>query len=120
RDRRKDEEQPDSFGAHIAEVQNYLAEQLFSSLPEDQYALLIDIADCDEVTGDLVDQMRGRTGSAATLESIADSIPSLMWAGVHDARIVYRLHPLLLDHLRLRLSLDPARRSRLAANAASW
>lgn len=49
-----------TFGGHVAEVQNYLTEQLFSSLPAEQYELLVDIADRDEVSAELVDAMRQR------------------------------------------------------------
>jgi LuxR family maltose regulon positive regulatory protein len=109
-----------TFGGHVAEVQNYMAEQLFSSLPAEQYALLVDIADADEVAADLVDAMRNRADSAGLLQTIAEAIPSLMWSNRRHDAIVYRLHPLLLDHLRQDLARDPHRRSGLASNAADW
>lgn len=109
-----------TFGGHVAEVHNYLAEQLFSSLPPDQFELLVDIADREEVQPELVDAMRGRQDSAQLLSDIHRAMSSLMWMGRDGASTAYRLHPLLLDHLRQTLSRDSARRSRLAVNAALW
>jgi LuxR family maltose regulon positive regulatory protein len=109
-----------TFGGHVTEVHNYLAEQLFSSLPTEQFELLIDIADRDEATAELVDAMRVRSDSARLLHNIARSISSLMWTGHESDSTVYRLHPLLLEHLRQTLGQDPVRRSRLAANASLW
>lgn len=109
-----------TFGGHVAEVHNYLAEQLFSSLPPDQYSLLVDIADRDEVQPDLVDAMRGRQDSGRLLHDISRTMSSLMWVGRDHDSIVYRLHPLLLDHLRQTLGEDVARRTRLAIAASSW
>ena len=109
-----------TFGSHVAEVHNYLAEQLFSSLPPEQYALLIDIADRDEVQPDLVDAMRGRQDSARLLHEIARAMSSLMWVGRDHDDVLYRLHPLLLDHLRQALGEDVARRARLAVAASTW
>lgn len=109
-----------TFGGHVAEVHNYLAEQLFSSLPPEQFELLVDIADREEVQPELVDAMRGRQDSARLLSDIHRAMSSLMWMGRDGSGTAYRLHPLLLDHLRQTLSRDSARRSRLAVNAALW
>ena len=109
-----------TFGGHVTEVHNYLAEQLFSSLPAEQFELLVDIADRDEATAELVDAMRGRSDSARLLHNVAKSISSLMWTGQDSDSTTYRLHPLLLEHLRQTLAQDPVRRSRLAANASRW
>lgn len=109
-----------TFGGHVAEVQNYLAEQLFSSLPQPQFDLLVEIADRDEVSADLVDAMRERRDSAPLLNAIAHVMSSLMWSGKEGGHTVYRLHPLLLEHLRQTLEQDPARRARLAINASHW
>jgi LuxR family maltose regulon positive regulatory protein len=109
-----------TFGGHVAEVHNYLAEQLFSSLPPEQFELLVDIADREEVQPELVDAMRGRQDSARLLGDIHRAMSSLMWMGRDGASTAYRLHPLLLDHLRQTLSEDNQRRSRLSVNAALW
>lgn len=109
-----------TFGGHVAEMHNYLAEQLFSSLPTEQFDLLVDIADRDEVSAELVDSMRGRNDSASLLAAAAHAISSLMWTGHENNEPVYRLHPLLLDHLRESLALDVARRTQLSINAAHW
>ncbi|MGH8138535.1 MAG: LuxR C-terminal-related transcriptional regulator [Steroidobacteraceae bacterium] len=109
-----------TFGSHVQEVHNYLAEQLFSSLPPEQFELLIDIADRDEASAELVDAMRERNDSARLLHVIARSISSLMWTGQDNDTTVYRLHPLLLEHLRQTLSQDVSRRTRLAVNASRW
>jgi LuxR family maltose regulon positive regulatory protein len=109
-----------TFGGHVEEVHNYLAEQLFSSLPQEHFDLLTDIADRDEVSAELVDAMRARSDSARLLHALSRSISSLMWTGQEHDSTVYRLHPLLLGHLRDTLAQDPVRRSRLAANASRW
>jgi LuxR family maltose regulon positive regulatory protein len=109
-----------TFGSHVEEVHNYLAEQLFSSLPSEQFELLIDIADRDEASAELVDAMRERNDSARLLHIIARNISSLMWTGQENNTTVYRLHPLLLEHLRQTLSQDVSRRTRLAINASRW
>jgi LuxR family maltose regulon positive regulatory protein len=118
--RHRDDERRTSFGGHVAELHNYLAEELFSSLPGEHHALLVDIADRDEVSADLVDAMREREDSGRLLAAIAKSISSLMWTGHDHGRTIYRLHPLLLEHLRQTLELDVVRRRTLAVNAARW
>jgi LuxR family transcriptional regulator, maltose regulon positive regulatory protein len=109
-----------TFGSHVEEVHNYLAEQLFSSLPTEQFELLIDIADRDEASAELVNAMRERNDSARLLHIIARDISSLMWTGQESNTTVYRLHPLLLEHLRQTLSQDVSRRTRLTINASRW
>ncbi len=109
-----------TFGGHVAEVQNYLTEQLFSSLPSAHLDLLIDIADLDEVDARLVDRMRGQHDSALILEEISETLSSLIWTGQERDEKVYRLHPLLLENLRQKLHKDEDRRERLAVNAAMW
>lgn len=109
-----------TFGGHVAEVHNYLTEQLFSSLPKEEYDLLVDIADRDEVCAELADAMRERTDSAHLLQAASHSISSLMWADNEHGVIQYRLHPLLLEHLRQNLEQNVARREQLATRAARW
>ena len=120
RERYRTRDARQTFGGHVEEVHNYLAEQLFSSLPSEQFELLIDIADRDEACAELVDAMRARNDSARLLHIIARSISSLMWTGQDNDTTVYRLHPLLLEHLRQTLSQDVSRRTRLAINASCW
>jgi LuxR family maltose regulon positive regulatory protein len=100
----------------IEEVNRYLTEQLFSSLPSEEIDILRDIAAEDEVEASLVDAMRCRNDSAALLEAIATTLSSLMWT----SGPIYRLHPLLLHYLREDLARDPIRRSWLAGNASQW
>ncbi|MFD0848663.1 LuxR C-terminal-related transcriptional regulator [Sphingosinicella xenopeptidilytica] len=120
RQRRGVHDERATFGGHVAEVHNYLAEQLFSSLPKDHLDLLIDIADRPEVSAELADAMRGRDDSASLLMAAAHNMSSLMWTGREHGAMVYRLHPLLLEHLRQRLSQNPRRRQELSIRAAHW
>ena len=120
RERRRSHNLNDTFGGHVAEVQSYLTEQLFSSLPPEQLALMVDLADRDEVSADLADAMRERQDSAVLLSAIGRVASSLMVIGQDHGARVYRLHPLLLEHLRQTLEQNPARRSWLAVNAARW
>src|SRR3954462_3017339 len=64
--------------------------------------------------------MRGRQDSARLLHDVARTMSSLMWVGRDHDSIVYRLHPLLLDHLRQTLSEDSGRRHGLAITASTW
>lgn len=107
-------------GGQVHEINDYLTEELFSSLPEEQFTLLVDVAECDEIEPGLVDFMRTRTDSATLLEAISCDLSSLMQANGAGADLAYRLHPLLIDYLRGRLARDPPRRGRLLARAAAW
>ncbi|MGD9711636.1 MAG: LuxR C-terminal-related transcriptional regulator [Thermomicrobiales bacterium] len=109
-----------TFGGHVAEVQNYLTEQLFSSLPNEHLELLTDLADRPEVSAELADAMRERDDSASLLMATAHNMSSLMWTGREHGLMVYRLHPLLLEHLRQHLSQNPKRRQELSIRAARW
>jgi len=120
RERHRKRDARATFGGHVEEVHNYLTEQLFSSLPEEQYELLIEIADREEVSAELVDAMRDRADSARLLHITSRSISSLMWSTQDSDKTVYRLHPLLLEHLRQSLSRDVSRRVVLTRRASQW
>ena len=120
RQRRGVHDERATFGGHVMEVQNYLTEQLFSSLPNEHLELLIDIADRPEVSAELADAMRERNDGASLLMAAAHNMSSLMWTGREHGAMVYRLHPLLLEHLRQYLSQNPRRRQELSIRAAHW
>jgi LuxR family maltose regulon positive regulatory protein len=120
RERRRVFDDQAKFGGHVDEVRNYLAEQLFSALPTENYELLIDIADQEEVNAKLVDAMRERQDSGVVLADIAKALPSLMRIITEDDGPTYKLHPLILDHLRQILTRDRLRRERLSRKATHW
>ena len=117
---RRSRDQHPRFGGHVAEVTDYLTEELFSSLTEDQRALLIDIASCEEVEPSLVDCMRNRSDSARLLDEIARTLSTLIRRSDGAEGAIFRLHPLLLENLRGRLGKEPKHVAELSANAATW
>ena len=117
---RRSPDQHPRFGGHVAEVADYLTEELFSSLTQDQRALLIDIASCEEVEPSLVDCMRHRADSAQLLDEIAQTLSTLVRRSEGIEGPIYRLHPLLLENLRARLAREPKHVAELSANAAIW
>lgn len=116
-ERRPPEHAP-RFGGHIAEVTDYLTEQLFSSLAPAHQALLIDISNCEEVAPGFVDCMRQRADSALLLDEAAACLSGLVRVLDGPDEPVYRLHPLLSEYLRARLLKEPKRVAQLSANAA--
>lgn len=117
---RRSPDQNPRFGGHVAEVTDYLTEQLFSSLTAEQRSLLIDIANCEEVEPLLVDCMRQRSDSARLLDEIAQNLSTLIRRSDGTEEPIYRLHPLLLENLRGQLAREPKHVAELSANAAIW
>lgn len=120
RSRRLPEKKGERFGSHMAEVADSLTRQVFSTLDDEEIDLLVDIADCDDVESGLVDAMRERNDSIALLERVHKILGTLVNISDGYDGQVYRLHPLLLYQLRLRLARMPEHRSKLAERAARW
>jgi len=117
---RQQGEHPPKFGAHIAEMTDYLTEQLFDSLPPQHQDLLVDIALVEEVQPGLADSIRGRSDSGCLLDDVAQSLSTMVRRSEGSDDPTYRLHPMMLDYLRARLAKDPKRLARLSAGAAIW
>ena len=108
------------FGGHVAEMQNYLTEQLFAGLPKEQFDLLVDISNFTQVSTELADAIRNRDDSSSLLSELSYNMSSLMWTGREYGTKIYRLHPLLLEHLRERHTQASKRRAELTTRAAHW
>lgn len=118
--RQQSENRCEKFGGYVREVSEYLNTDILSALHLEQIRLLVDIADCEEVEPALVDFIRERTDGARLLEETASRLSSLIDIIGGENSPVYRLHPLLLDHLRARLARDCSRRTGLQKKAACW
>ncbi|WP_157220198.1 LuxR C-terminal-related transcriptional regulator [Flavisphingomonas formosensis] len=109
-----------AFSGRAAEVADYLAEQVVAALPSDQQAVLTALSIVEHVEASFADAIRDADDSAAVLESIARSLPSLIQQTVSEGEVAYRIHPLLSDYARSRLALEPGRAAQLHQRAARW
>jgi len=108
------------FGGHAAEVADYLAEQVLAALPAAQQEVLIALSIVDHVEASFADAIRGADDSAAMLEAIAATLPSLVQQTASEGEIAYRVHPLLSGYAFNRLALVPGRAALLHQRAAHW
>jgi len=108
------------FSGHVDEVADYLAEQVFATLPEPCQALLIDLSPFDFVEASLADHVRERRDSAALLERAEAELPTLFQRTESEGETAYRLHPLLSDYAQARLNRQPDRAAHIHARAADW
>jgi len=110
----------EGFNGRVEEVADYLAEQVFNSLPEDCRDLLIDLSFLEYVEVGLADAVRRRSDSAALLDQAKIQLGALIQhteAGGIDA---YRLHPLLASYAYGELDRHADRLSLLREGAADW
>lgn len=109
-----------AFGGHAAEVADYLAEQVIAALPAAQQAVLIALSIVEQVEASFADAIREADDSAAMLDAIARTLPSLVQQTASEGEIAYRVHPLLSDFARNRLAIEPGRATLLHQRAAHW
>ncbi|HVW71022.1 MAG TPA: hypothetical protein VHB68_18715, partial [Steroidobacteraceae bacterium] len=112
--------QPAPFGARVAEVADYLTEEVFATLEPRHQQLLIDLSLFESITTELADWMRETTDSAQSLEAVRAALPGLVERSADHLEQAYRLHPLLADYARVRLQASRGDRARLHRRAASW
>lgn len=108
------------FSGQVDEVADYLAEQVFATLPETAQRLLIDLSPFDFVEPGFADHVRERRDSAALLKQAETELPTLFQRTETGGETAYRLHPLLSDYAQARLNRDPDRAAGLHARAADW
>lgn len=105
-----------SFSGRVADVAEYLTEQIFENLPEECRAFLLDTSLLERFNAELADVVRGREDSAALLAQL--SAFDALLVPLDSSRSWFRYHMLLADFLRPRL--DGARAQRIHQAAALW
>jgi LuxR family maltose regulon positive regulatory protein len=104
------------FGGSHRFVIDYLADEVFSQLPEDQRIFLQKTSLLERFTPQLCDHLTDRSDSDLVLRDLEDA--NLFLISLDDRRQWYRFHHLFLDYLRSLPALDG--RSELHKRAAYW
>ncbi len=105
-----------SFSGRVAEVAEYLAEQILDNLPEDCREFLLETSLLERFNSGLADVARGRNDSAAILARL--TLFEALLVPLDADRSWYRYHLLLADFLRPRL--DTRRAQQIHRAAAGW
>jgi len=105
-----------AFSGRVAEVTEYLTEQVIASLPQDCQDFLVETSMFERFNADLADVSRGRSDSADILVRLA-GIDALL-VPLDAARTWFRYHQMLADFLRPRLA--QARAKEIHRAAAPW
>jgi LuxR family maltose regulon positive regulatory protein len=108
------------FSGQVAEVADYLTEQVFATLEPAQQALLTDLCVFSYIEPDLSDHVRQRSDSAGLLRSVDAALPGLVEHGLSEAEPVYRFHPLLIDYARSRAEMATGDANGRRLRAAAW
>jgi len=105
-----------ALSGRVAEVAEYLAEQIVESLPEAERAFLIETSVLERFNAELADVARGRHDSADLLTRLAPYEALLVPLDAEHSW--FRYHLMLADFLRPRL--DPVRARQVHRAAAPW
>lgn len=107
-----------TFSGRTAEVGDYLTEQVLADLPADLRAALVEVAVLDSLNADLVGALTDDRDLWARL--LGEARLEHFLVPLDEERYWFRLHHLLLEHLRLhrRLIGDPGHP--LHARASAW
>ncbi len=105
-----------SFSGRVADVAEYLTEQIFENLSEECRAFLLETSLLERFNAELADVVRGREDSAQLLAQLSAFDALLVPLDSH--RSWFRYHMLLADFLRPRL--DIPRSQRIHQAAAHW
>lgn len=105
-----------AFDGRVADVAEYLAEQVIETLPPECRQFLLETSPLDRFNAELADEARGRSDSAALLTRLA-SFEALL-VPLDAAHQWFRYHLMLADFLRPRLDLR--RGQQIHRAAAGW
>lgn len=105
-----------SFSGRVADVAEYLTEQIFENLPEECRAFLLETSLLERFNAELADVVRGRDDSAELLAQL--SAFEALLVPLDSSRSWFRYHLLLADFLRPRL--EAVRAQRIHRAAAQW
>ena len=99
-------------------VLDYLAEEVLERQSEQVRTFLLETSVLERLSGELCDQVTGRSGSQALLEQVERA--GLFLVPLDEVRGWWRYHQLFADLLRARLEQQGGRASELHENAAAW
>jgi LuxR family maltose regulon positive regulatory protein len=105
-----------SLTGPVADVAEYLAEQVVMALPEALREFLIETAVLDRFNAELADEVRARSDSAAMLMQLTPY--EALVVPLDLSRSWFRYHLMLADHLRTQLA--PQRAREIHRAAARW
>lgn len=105
-----------SFSGRVAEVAEYLAEQILDNMPEDCREFLLETSPLERFNAELADVARGRTDSSESLARLTQFETLLV--PLDADHCWFRYHLLLADFLRQRL--DVRRAQQIHRAAAQW
>ncbi|HEU4840735.1 MAG TPA: AAA family ATPase [Ilumatobacteraceae bacterium] len=109
----------DEFGGDHRFLVEYLGEELLGTAGTDEAAFMMDASCLGRMSGPLCDDVLGRSGSAALLETVRGR--NLLVIPLDDRREWYRFHHLLAEFLQAELARrDPQRRSAIHRRASEW
>lgn len=106
----------ESFGGSHRFIIDYLADEIFSQLPEDLRTFLRRTAVLDSFTAQLCNLVTGRSDSDQVLRELEEA--NLFLISLDDRREWFRFHHLFLDYLRT--SSDIGDESELHIKASRW
>jgi LuxR family transcriptional regulator, maltose regulon positive regulatory protein len=105
-----------TFGGRLADVADYLTEQLVDQLSPDLREFLLDTALLERFSPAMADAVRERRDSQALLARLADFEALLL--PLDAQRSWFRYHALFAEYLQLRI--EPERADRIHQRAAHW
>jgi len=105
-----------AFDGRVADVAEYLAEQVIETLPPECREFLLETSPLERFNAELADEARGRSDSAALLAQLAPFEALLV--PLDAAHQWFRYHLMLADFLRPRL--DARRGQQIHRAAAGW
>ncbi|WP_226948526.1 LuxR C-terminal-related transcriptional regulator [Rhizorhabdus wittichii] len=104
----------------MAELTQYMADEVLRTLTDAHRDLLTDLSIFPEIETNLADHVRQSEDSALLLEEISDLLPGLIERHGAGIETSYRLHPLIADHAGRQLKTGRGREALLRHRAALW
>jgi LuxR family maltose regulon positive regulatory protein len=109
----------DEFGGDARYLAEYFGEELLDRVGADLGSFLMEASCFERLSGELCDDVLGRTGSAQLLEELRSR--TLLVVPLDDRRHWYRFHRLMTDFLQAELARrDRAHLSSVHARASDW